>query len=152
MTALSDYLEACRQTHANPHTTERSWYPALQRLIEVCSDGTISAHSELSLSGGNNPDLGIYTVQAIVYGMFATWLESDEPDKFEWRDTPDELSVDVIAEIVHAALPPAVVREGSVRLLLEGVAGVLRRVDRNALAEAFDDRAQRACRPSVPGA
>ncbi len=289
MTALSDYLDACRRTHANPHTTERSYYSALEALFDACSDDAISAHGELALAGGDRPDLGIYesgapvllvevklpdvpadallrleqarryadalggwvlatnlndfvlgrvvegelaevrrvrlcdgdpfaeppprptadaerrlrdllaagcaerrairepsevarllaaharalvdalphgglesvrkgfrdwlkadlddeflvptTVQAIVYGMFATWLESDDPGAFEWRDTPGELSVDVIAEIVHAALPPAVVREGSVKLLLEGVAGVLRRVERNALAEAFDDRA-----------
>ena len=289
MTALSDYLEACRQTHANPLTTERSYYSALEALFDACSDAAISAHSELSLAGGDRPDLGICesgapvllvevklpdvpadallrleqarryadalggwvlatnlndfvlgrvqdgelaevrrvrlcdgdpfadppprptagaeqrlrdllaagcaerrairepselarllaaharalvealpqgglasikrgfedwlkadlddeflvptTVQAIVYGMFTTWLESDAPGEFQWRHTRDELSVDVIAEIVYAALPPAVVTERSVRLLLEGVAGVLRRVDRNALAEAFDDRA-----------
>ena len=289
MTALSDYLDACRRTHANPHTTERSYYSALETLLDACSGDAISAHSELSLSGGDRPDLGIYesgapvllvevklpgvpadallrleqarryadalggwvlatnlndfalgrikdgelaevdrvrlcdgdpfaeplpppvpgaerrlrdlltagcaerrairepsevarllaaharalvdalprgglasikrgfedwlkadlddefliptTVQAIVYGMFTTWLESDAPGEFQWRHTRDELSVDVIAEIVYAALPPAVVNERSVKLLLEGIAGVLRRVDRNALAEAFDDRA-----------
>lgn len=288
VTALSDYLDACRRTHANPHTTERSYYSALETLFEAHSGDAISAHSELSLAGGDRPDLGIYesgapvllvevklpdvpadallrldqarryaralggwvlatnlndfvlghiedgdlvevrrlrlcagdmfaeppqssapgaaqqlqdllaagcverrsirepsevarllaaharalvdalphgglesvkrgfkdwlkadlddeflvptTVQAIIYGMFATWLESAAPDEFQWQATRDELSVDVIADIVYSALALRGA-DARARRLLEGVAGVLRRVDRNALAEAFDDRA-----------
>ena len=81
------------------------------------------------------------TVQAVVYGMFATWLESDSPGEFKWQDARDGLDLDVIAEIVYSALPPGVINAESVKRLLEGVAGVLRRVDRDGLAEQFDSRA-----------
>ena len=81
------------------------------------------------------------TVQAVVYGIFATWLESEEPQRFEWQDARDSLDVGVIAEIVYSALPPTIVNLPEVRALLEGIEGVLRRVDRDALAKQFDGRA-----------
>ncbi len=81
------------------------------------------------------------TVQAVVYGVFATWLESASPEDFEWEVTRDALDVGIIAEIVYSALGPSVTSEPQVRGLLEGVAGVLRRVDRDSLAEQFDNRA-----------
>ena len=81
------------------------------------------------------------TVQAVVYGVFATWLESDSPQDFRWEVTRDALDVGIIAEIVYSALGPSVTSEPQVRGLLEGVAGVLRRVDRDSLAEQFDNRA-----------
>lgn len=81
-------------------------------------------------------------VQAIVYGMFATWLESDFPDNFKWQDVRDRpLNVGAIADIVYAALPPPVANDPEVRSLLEGTAGVLRRFDRKSISEQFDNRA-----------
>ena len=81
------------------------------------------------------------TVQAVVYGAFASWLESDSPEDFQWQVTRDALDVGIIAEIVYSALSPAVTSVPQVKGLLEGVAGVLRRVDRDSLAEQFDSRA-----------
>ena len=81
------------------------------------------------------------TVQAIVYGMFAIWIESDSPENFRWQAVRDDLGVSVIAEIVYSALAPNVVNVPQVKGMLEGVAGVLRRVDRDALAAQFDSRA-----------
>ena len=81
------------------------------------------------------------TVQAVVYGVFATWLESDSPEEFQWQVTRDGLDVGVIAEIVYSALAPPVTDAPKVRGILEGVAGILRRVDRESLAEQFDDHA-----------
>lgn len=288
MTALSDYLRKCRSVHATPDTTERSYYSALEALLDDRTDSGIRAHSELS-SESDRPDLGLYesdvpvlyvevkppssainallkdeqpfryakalagwvlitninefvlacvdgnelaeqrrvrlfkgeifddespkstpgaaqeltdmltvgcaqrrtvrdpskvaallaaharelaavlpednfepirtgfkdwlgadlddeflvstTVQAVVYGMFATWLESDSPEAFQWQDARDSLDVGVIAEIVYSALPPSVVNVPQVKGLLDNIAGVLRRVDRDSIAEQFDDRA-----------
>lgn len=81
------------------------------------------------------------TVQAIVYGVFATWLESESPEDFHWEVTRDALDVGIIAEIVYSALAPAVTNTPKVRGLLQGIAEVLRRVDRDSLAEQFDNRA-----------
>ena len=81
------------------------------------------------------------TVQSIVYGIFAVWIESDSPEEFRWEDARDALDVGVIADIVYSALPPSVVNVPRVRGALEGVAAVLRRVNRNSLATQFDSRA-----------
>lgn len=81
------------------------------------------------------------TVQAVVYGAFASWLESDSPENFQWQVVRDDLDVGIIAEIVYSALGPNVTSDPQVRSLLEGVAGVLRRVDRDDLAGQFDSRA-----------
>ena len=81
------------------------------------------------------------TVQAVVYGIFATWLESDEPEQFRWQDARDSLDVGVIADIVYSALPPRIVKLPKVEGMLEGIEGILRRVDRDALAKQFDGRA-----------
>ena len=289
MSSLADYLSHCQLVNANPHTTERSYYSALEALLDALTSSEAIAHSELTLPGSDMPDLGIYesgvpvlyaevklpdvpvegllrleqarryaravagrvlvtnlndfvlarvqdgalvevlrvrlfvgdmfgaspprstagaarqleellaigcaerqtisrpsdvaellasyaralaavlpddalgtiqegfrnwlradldgeflvstTVQAIVYGMFATWLESDSPDRFRWQDARDGLDIDVMADIVYSALSPPVVSTPGVTLLLEGVAGVLRRVDRDSLAEQFDNHA-----------
>ena len=81
------------------------------------------------------------TVQAVVYGIFATWLESDEPEQFRWQDARDSLDVGVIADIVYSALPPRIVKLPKVEGMLEGIEGILRRVDRDAFARQFDGRA-----------
>ena len=47
------------------------------------------------------------TVQAVVYGMFATWLESGSPGEFRWQDARDGLDLEVIAEIVYRPCRPA---------------------------------------------
>ncbi len=289
MSALTDYLSLCRRVNTNPHTTERSYYSALEALLNAHAGPDAIAHSELALHGSDMPDLGIYesgvpllyaevklpgipveellglgqahryahaaggfvlvtnlndfvlartqgdalvevlgvrlfagdvfgtnppkstagaarrleellavgqaerrtvtnpsevaallasyaraladvlpqdalesirqgfknwlkadldgeflvstTVQAVVYGMFATWLESDSPDRFRWQDARDGLDIDVMADIVYSALSPQVVSAPRAGRLLDGIAGVLRRVDRDGLAEQFDNRA-----------
>ena len=289
LSAITDYLRHCRRVNTHLHTTERSYYSALEELLISFTDSDVTAHSELTLAESGKPDLGIYesgvpalytevklpdvsvddmlhleqayryaqaaggrvlltnlndfvlarvqddalvtdlsvrlfvhdmfaaspprttagaaqqmqqllavgcaerhtlshpsdvakllalyaraladllpkaalgsiqegfknwlgadlddeflvstTVQAVVYGMFATWLESDSPDMFKWQDARDDLDIDVMADIVYSALSPQVVTIPGVTLLLEGVAGVLCRVDRDGLAEQFDNQA-----------
>ncbi len=289
MTALSSYLRECRTIHANPDTTEPSYYAAIEKLLDAGTDERIRTHSGLTRSRSDKPDLGLYeenvavlfvevklptvsaaellnleqarryadalagwvlitnlndfvlaridddalveqqrarlfegelfasqqpkpikgagellskilavgcapqrtlrqpsevasilaahageladvlpksglgqikkgfkvwlgaalddaflvstTAQAIVYGMFAAWLESKKPEEFRWQDARDGLELGVIADIVYSALSPAVVKAPRVDALLEGVATVLRRVNRDALAEQFDRRA-----------
>lgn len=289
MGSITEYLNECRETNANLHTTERSYYPAVQDLLEARVSAAAKIHSELMIHRTDQPDLGIYeagiplvflevkkpgesresllgleqaeryarvvsgyvivtnlndfilarleneklveqmsvrlfegeisdqskpavakeaeskldallsagcaerrviveplevaqllalharalmrslphnalkatqesfkkwlsvdledhfltstAVQAIAYGMFSTWIESDEPEKFEWRDTRDELPVGILAEIVYGVLNPTVIRHGNVRFILEGMAGLLRRAKRDQLASQFDDKA-----------
>ena len=81
------------------------------------------------------------TVQAVVYGMFAKWLESDTPEQFKWEEVRERLGVGAIGEIVYSALGPGVVGRPGIESLLEGIAGVLRRTDQKGLAEQFDGQA-----------
>lgn len=289
MGSISEYLDECRETNANLHTTERSYYPALQSLLDGRVGSATRIHSELMIHRTDKPDLGIYeagiplvflevkrpgesresllgleqakryarvvsgyvvvtnlndfilaklegeglveqmsvrlfegeipdqekpviaqeadnkleallhaacaerrviveplevaqllalharalmrslpdnalkatqesfkkwlsvdledhfltstAVQAIAYGMFSTWIESDEAERFEWRDTRDELPVGILAEIVYGVLTPTIIRHGNVRFILEGMAGLLRRTDRDLVARQFDDKA-----------
>ncbi len=289
MTAISTFLQRCRQIHANPDTTEESYYPALVDLLNDRSEDGVEAHSGLAANPADKPDLGLYqanlpllyvevklphvsvaellkleqaqryarqlagwvlltnlndfvlarlegdslvqqdnvrlftgdpigqpkpktttdaakllreilksgcvnqqsvsapyliadvlanharslahalppsafgqmkagfrdwlgadlddeflvstAVQAIVYGMFATWLESAEPESFQWKEARDGPEIGVMAEIVYSALSPAVLGIPHVSALLESVAGALRRIDRDALGAQFDDRA-----------
>ena len=80
-------------------------------------------------------------VQAMVYGMFATWLEAEAPNEFKWQDARDGPEIGVIAEIVYSALSPAVLNAPGITGLLESAAGALKRIDRDELAGQFDDRA-----------
>ena len=73
-------------------------------------------------------------------GCSPPWLERGTPNGFEWEDVRRGLGVGAIGEIVYAALGPSVAARPRVESVLEGIAGVLRRTDRNVLAEQFDGR------------
>ena len=81
------------------------------------------------------------TVQLVVYGIFATWLQSKSPDSVEWQHVRDGLGDTAIAEIVYSALAPSVTQHWQVASTLQSIAEVLRRVDRDALAVDFDNNA-----------
>ena len=81
------------------------------------------------------------TVQLVVYGIFATWLQSGAPDALEWQHVRDGLGDTAIAEIVYSALAPSVTQHWQVAATLSSIAEVLRRVDRDALAVDFDNNA-----------
>lgn len=77
-------------------------------------------------------------VQTLVYGLFAAWLESDDPGEFDWMETAYGLDVPVFADLLHAALRPALIREAQLTRHLNGVARVLMWVDRAGFSSAFD--------------
>ena len=81
------------------------------------------------------------TVQLVVYGIFATWLQSETPESVEWQHVRDGLGDTAIAEIVYSALAPSVTQHWQVASTLTSIAEVLRRVDRDALAVDFDHNA-----------
>ncbi len=81
------------------------------------------------------------TVQLVVYGIFATWLQSGGPAALEWQHVRDGLGDTAIAEIVYSALAPSVTQHWQVASTLTSIAEVLRRVDRDALAVDFDNNA-----------
>jgi len=85
------------------------------------------------------PDLLVPTVvQTLVYGLFAAWLESDEPGDFNWMDTAYRLQVPVFADVLHAALRPQLVRASRLTVHLESIARVLAWTDQTAFAGRFD--------------
>ena len=45
-------------------------------------------------------------VQTLVYGLFASWLESDGSEDLDWMETAYRLDVPVFADVLHAALRP----------------------------------------------
>lgn len=77
-------------------------------------------------------------VQTLVYGLFAAWLESDEPGEFNWMDTAYRLEVPVFADVLHAALRPQLVRASRLTVHLESIARVLAWTDQPAFAARFD--------------
>ncbi len=77
-------------------------------------------------------------VQTLVYGLFAAWLESDEPGEFNWMDTAYRLEVPVFADVLHAALRPQLVRASRLTVHLEALARVLAWTDQAAFAARFD--------------
>ena len=81
------------------------------------------------------------TVQLIVYGIFASWLQSNSPASFDWPRVRDDLGATAIAEIVYSALSPTVVHTSGVRSTLDGIAEALKRVDQSSLATDFDNNA-----------
>lgn len=79
-------------------------------------------------------------VQTLVYGLFASWLTSDSPSvEFEWQSASYQVEVPLFADVLHASLRPRMIRECDLFPLLAGVAGVLRRVDRDAFVDRIGD-------------
>lgn len=80
-------------------------------------------------------------VQTLVYGLFAAWLESEQPGEFSWMDTAYALEVPVFADVLHAALRPQLVRASGLTHHLDAIARVLAWTDRQAFAAQFDGAA-----------
>lgn len=77
------------------------------------------------------------TVQTLVYGLFAAWLDDEDPHGFEWIGASYGLSLPVYADMVHAILTPKFVRECNLPARLEAAARMLSWVDRDAFQSAF---------------
>lgn len=96
-----------------------------------------------SLHNGLNMDLDDdmlvpTTVQTVLYGLFAAWLEEPDPREFEWLSAAYRLRLPVYAELVHTILSPSIVRTCNLPPLLEDAAKMLAWVDADAFAAAFD--------------
>jgi hypothetical protein len=77
-------------------------------------------------------------VQTFIYGLFAAWLESDDPQDFQWVDATYRLSMPVYADMLHEILTPAFVRRFGGPGTLTAAARVLTWVDRDAFNTAFE--------------
>lgn len=70
-------------------------------------------------------------VQTLVYGLFAAWLEAEEPSTFKWQEAAHGLQMGVIASLLHDISNPAVIRKSGLSPRLAAVARVLNWVDRD---------------------
>lgn len=77
-------------------------------------------------------------VQTLVYGLFAAWLDVEDPQQFDWMDSAYELKVPVFAEVLHAAVSPGLVTRARLRHHLDAVARALMWVDRESFVDRFD--------------
>lgn len=77
-------------------------------------------------------------VQTLVYGVFAAWLETDEPEHFDWMQASYRSTVPVFAEILHEALRPSLLRECDLLPHLKSVESVLHWTNRTAFTQQFD--------------
>lgn len=77
-------------------------------------------------------------VQTLVYGLFAAWLDVNDPQDFDWMDSAYELKVPVFAEVLHAALSPGLVTRARLHHHLDAVARALMWVDREPFVSRFD--------------
>lgn len=85
------------------------------------------------------PQLLVPTVvQTLVYGLFASWLESTDDGDLDWMETAYRLDVPVFADVLHAALRPALIRQCDLKRHLNAASRVLSWVDREKFTAAFD--------------
>lgn len=77
-------------------------------------------------------------VQTLLYGLFAAWLDTEDPQDFDWFGASYALNMPVYADIVHAILTPGFVRRCNLVPGLRAAARVLSWVDRPAFTTAFD--------------
>jgi hypothetical protein len=77
-------------------------------------------------------------VQTLVYGLFAAWLETDDPSHFDWMDSAYRLNVPVFADVLHAALRPALIRQSNLKQHLDAIGRLLVWVDRTEFVHKFD--------------
>jgi hypothetical protein len=77
-------------------------------------------------------------VQTLVYGLFAAWLDDPNPSEFDWMEAAYHLGVPVFADVLYAALRPALLRRCNLKQHLDNVARVLMWVDRDAFVGRFD--------------
>lgn len=109
-------------------------------------DTVLSPVAELFRTGlGTELDTEFFlptTVQTLVYGLFASWLQSGEDGAdFEWQGAAYDLEVPLFAEVLHACLRPQLIRRCDLFPLLGAAASVLRRVDRPTFESLFDGAA-----------
>jgi hypothetical protein len=76
--------------------------------------------------------------QTFVYGLFAAWLDSDDPSRFDWSRAEYSLHPRVMAELFHQIGDPAFVRRCDLTKHLDGAARVLRWVNRPSFEQKFD--------------
>ena len=85
------------------------------------------------------PNLLVPTVvQTLVYGLFASWLESEGSEDLDWMEMAYRLEVPVFADVLHAALRPQLIRECNLKQHLNSAARVLNWVDGSRFVTAFD--------------
>lgn len=77
-------------------------------------------------------------VQTLVYGVFAAWLETDEPEHFDWMQASYRSTVPVFAEILHEALRPSLLRQCDLLPHLKNVESVLHWTNRATFTDQFD--------------
>jgi Type ISP C-terminal specificity domain/Eco57I restriction-modification methylase len=80
-------------------------------------------------------------VQTLVYGLFAAWLEAENPGEFEWTDAAYHLRPEVLGALFHEISQPTFVKRCDLRPRLAAVSRVLRRVNRNDFEVQFENRA-----------
>ncbi|MFS4506600.1 type ISP restriction/modification enzyme [Clavibacter sp. Sh2141] len=78
------------------------------------------------------------TVQTVIYGLFAAWMEEEDPQDFDWLTAAYRLRLPVYGELIHTILSPTIVRLCNLPPLLEDAARMLSWVDREAFISAFD--------------
>ncbi|WP_156466004.1 MULTISPECIES: type ISP restriction/modification enzyme [unclassified Rathayibacter] len=78
------------------------------------------------------------TVQTVVYGLFAAWLEDETPDDFDWLSAAYRLRLPVYADMIHTILTPRIVQKCNLPPILEDTARMLSWVDRDAFTKMFD--------------
>ncbi len=77
-------------------------------------------------------------VQTLVYGLFAAWLETDDPSHFDWMDSAYRLDVPVFADVLHAALRPALIRQSNLKQHLDAIGRLLSWVNRSEFLRKFE--------------
>jgi hypothetical protein len=114
----------------------------MEEIQSSASPATLLAPIETSFRAGLDMQLEEdmlvpTTVQTLVYGLFAAWLDDDDPHGFEWIGASYGLSLPVYADMIHAILTPKFVRECNLPARLEAAARMLSWVDRDAFQSAF---------------
>jgi hypothetical protein len=143
----------CATTHSTlrePRVVARllAWHASrLSAAIEATSDpARLLAPINEAFSDGLEIELDeeflVPTiVQTLTYGILAAWLQSPATDTFDWRSAAYRLDVPLFAEILHACLRPALVRECDLFPRLDALARVLQWVDRDEFAAQFGGQA-----------
>lgn len=105
----------------------------LAPILEAFEDGLdIELHEDLLVPT---------VVQTLLYGLFAAWLEDESSGDFDWRSSAYRIDVPLFAEVLHACLRPALIRQCDLFPRLDAAARVLDWVDRDKFVASFEGRA-----------
>ncbi|HZJ51547.1 MAG TPA: type ISP restriction/modification enzyme [Actinomycetota bacterium] len=77
-------------------------------------------------------------VQTLVYGLLAAWLDDEHPQEFDWMESSYRLEVPVFADILHAALRPALIRRCKLKQHLDAIGRLLMWVNRDVFDTKFE--------------